>query len=434
MLLWLLACSAEPVDCQVTLSEDPGGVATVQWTSAQQGEGSVAYGLDGALDVQTGPVSASQHRHLLLGLPPSASIGWQASLDGEPVCAGSFDTPALPSWVAPVQVTVEDRQPGALLASVWVPGTYDSQVLLFDRQGVVRWYHRAEADRFVVDVQPALDGSGVLFDQFHNQFSEDVSAIISMAWDGGASTETAIPLGHHMFAQLPGGALAYQAMDVRDWTDPETGETEPLVGDAIVELSAGGELIERFTVWDWLEVEPNAFSGLVSIYPQGIDWTHGNALKYDEGADAFLLSLGNAGVVMSIDRQSGEPTGSWGSVGVPVAEGSPPLEHQHDPTWIAEDRLLVFDSHFADLRSGAHEYQLVDGELVHVWQHESPDELFALILGQAERLDDGGTRVNFGSAGVIEEIDASGAVRWRVELGKDLGFGQARWLEDFPTP
>lgn len=430
----LLACAPpEALDCQVELGTG-APTATVGWRTEEPASGVVAYGIDGAQDTMTAAVTTTQHAHLLLGLPPDMEVSWQAAADGR-TCQGSFWTEPLPSWVATAQVVAgADEGAGAWLAVVTELATRASQVQVFDRQGVVRWHHQAQDERLVVDLQPAVDGSGVLYDQFHDRFTEDVAVVRHLGWDGQLLAETPLTMGHHMFAQLPDGVLAYQALDVRPWTDPDTGDELSLVGDAIVEIDADGQSTQVFSVWDWLEVQPNGFSNLPSIYPQGIDWTHGNALKYDEADDSWLLSLGNAGTVMTIDRATGEPLRTVGAYGLPVADGSPALEHQHDPTWLSDDRLLVFDSHFDDFVSGAYEYALVDDQLELVWSHQSRDELFALILGQAQRDGSGGTWVNYGSAGVIEQLDASGALAWRVELGSAHGFGQVRWLPDFPLP
>ena len=436
----LAACSPAPtLDCQVTPSPAGAPTATVTWTTDTPAQGLVRYGTDGDLDVETQAALATAHSHLLLGLPPEALVDWEAEvdLDGDLVtCAGSVSTEPLPTWVTPVEVTApwQGESQGAWMAAVFELGTYASQVLVFDRQGVVRWYHEAEDERFVVDVQPAADGQGLLHNQFHNRFSEDVGLVRHLSWEGQVLADTATPAAHHMFVQLPDGGLAWQAIDARAWTDPDSGETQTLVGDAILQVDAAGTTTQAWNAWDWLTPQENGFSSLPSIYPQGVDWTHGNALQYDEGDDTWLLSLGNAGSVLTIDRGSGEPARIVGAYGLPVAAGSPALEHQHDPTWLSADRLLVFDSHFDELVSSAYEYTLVDGELVLSWQYTPEESLFAVILGQAQRLSDGGTWVNFGSAGVIEEVDAAGALRWRARLDGAHGFAQVRWLPDFPTP
>ena len=256
---------------------------------------------------------------------------------------------------------------------------------------------------------------------------EDGSWLPTVAPHDPVRAEAARQL-HVALAQLPDGTIAWQQFDVREGTDPSTGETESLVGDAIAELSPDGTVRTVFSAWDWVDVAHNRFMDLPSLYPQGVDWTHGNALKYLPEQDGYLLSLGNAGVVLQVDRTTDTPWQIVGNAGVPVADDSNPLEHQHDPTWLSDDRLLVFDSHFSTYSSGAVEYALQDGALHEVWRHGFQDGSFALLLGQALRQDDGSTLVNYGSAGVLEQVDADDRVQWRVELPAQTGFAQVRVL------
>lgn len=439
LALWGCTPDEPALSCQAAPS--PGGAPTLalSWQTDTAVDGFVRYGTAGALDQQTATVQASDHDHLLVGLPPAAEITWQgvAIVDGEErTCDGSTWTEALPGGVPvpTVELGGDDAAAGAWLAAVYELGTYASWILVFDRQGTVRWFHQGDDERFIVDVQPARDGAGLLHNQFHNRFSEDVGRIRRLAWDGTVQEEIDTPLAHHMFAQLPGGGLAWQVLDARPWTDPETGEVLDLVGDAVVEHDAEGTTREVWNAWDWLEVQPNQFSSLLSIYPQGIDWTHGNALKLDEADDTWLVSLGNAGTVLTVDRATGQPTDVVGAYGAGVVEGSPALEHQHDPTWLDEDTLLVFDSHFDELVSGAFQYRRVGDRLQLDWSYLPEDPRFAVVLGQAWRDEDGGAGVNFGSAGVIEELDPQGVPTWRLRIEEGFGFGQVRWMPDFPTP
>jgi hypothetical protein len=233
-----------------------------------------------------------------------------------------------------------------------------------------------------------------------------------------------------MFAQLPEGVIAYQSLDTRDWTDPDTGEVWKLVGDLVMELYPDGDRRRVTSTWDWLTPEHTLFWDLPSLYPQGTDWTHGNALKYDDASDTYLLSLGNAAVIADIDRSTKEVLATYGGAGAPVAAGSTPMDHQHDPTWLSDDRLLVFTSDLEVAASGAVEYELRDGELVEVWSHGFDEGYFAAMLGQAIRLPDGGTFINFGGAGAMQEVDAAGDVVWSVALEEGWGFSQFVLLDD----
>jgi len=427
LTLLLLACADPVLDCTVDLAPDMPTVPVVSWTQDAAATGRVRY---------AGHVTADQggarQRQLLPGLPPGTTVDIQAEseLDGQiRSCAATVTTGQLPTEPPLLTVSTDETGDDAwFLATVYTLPGYASTQVIFDRSGQVVWAHAADPDSFVVDVQPALDGDGILYDSFDATRQQDLAALHRVGLDGAEGAPRALPQGHHMFAQLPDGTIAWQQFDVREGTDPSTGETESLVGDAIAELSPDGTVRTVFSAWDWVDVAHNRFMDLPSLYPQGVDWTHGNALKYLPEQDGYLLSLGNAGVVLQVDRTTDTPWQIVGNAGVPVADDSNPLEHQHDPTWLSDDRLLVFDSHFSTYSSGAVEYALQDGALHEVWRHGFQDGSFALLLGQALRQDDGSTLVNYGSAGVLEQVDADDRVQWRVELPAQTGFAQVRVL------
>ena len=56
-------------------------------------------------------------------------------------------------------------------------------------------------------------------------------------------------------------------------------------------------------------------------------------------------------------------------------------------------------------------------------------------FGDALRLADGDTIAVWGSAGVIDRVDADGALRTRFSGGLGTAFGYAQWLDDLqPLP
>ena len=175
-----------------------------------------------------------------------------------------------------------------------------------------------------------------MHNRFDSDFQEDLAVIQHRSWEGELVEEWRTELGHHMFLQLPEGGLAWQSLDVRSWIDPETGEELDLVGDRLMETLSDGSTRTVSSVWDWLPVEENLFFSLPSLYPQGVDWSHGNSLELSPDGEHYLLSLGNAGVVAQLDRESGEPVWMSGAQGVPLHEGSLHFEHQHGDRWQPE--------------------------------------------------------------------------------------------------
>ena len=237
-----------------------------------------------------------------------------------------------------------------------------------------------------------------------------------------------------MFAQLPNGTLAYLTMDIREWTDPDTGEVLDLIGDAIVEIAPDGVQETVFSVWDWMEPTPDEHFGGLSLYPQGIDWTHGNALHYSAERGSYLLSLANTENIMSIDRNTGELIDIYGAEGIAVSEGSTPFNHVHDPNWLSNDNMLLFTASSNGLSSGAVEYELNEstGELTEVWSYGMDEGNYAVFLGQATRLDNGNTLINFGAGGTVREVTPEGDVVWQLSLPDGQSFSQGRLIHDLP--
>ena len=117
-----------------------------------------------------------------------------------------------------------------------------------------------------------------------------------------------------------------------------------------------------------------------------------------------------------------------------MSEDSHPFSHAHDPQWLDNGHLLLFTTSSTGLASGAVEYELNtdSSELVEVWSYGMDDGPFALFLGQATRLANGNTLVNFGAAGQIREVTPDGSVVWQISLPGGQSFAQARLIDELP--
>jgi hypothetical protein len=245
---------------------------------------------------------------------------------------------------------------------------------------------------------------------------------------GREISRVAAPEMHHMFTQLPDGTLAFQQLDIRRYALDGEPETD-WVGDAIAEIAPGGEAETVFSVWDAIEPSRNDHMDGPGLYP-GLDWTHGNQIRYDASAGTYLLSLGHAADVLMIDRASYQVNEIWGRDGM-AAE--PAFDHQHDPNWLADGHLLMFMT--SDDRSGAVEYAREGDTLVEVWRHGFEDQ--SMALGQARRLSNGNTFVNFGSGQEMREVAPDGEILWALATD-DPGlntpfFGQFYLVSDLYT-
>ena len=160
-----------------------------------------------------------------------------------------------------------------------------------------------------------------------------------------------------------------------------------------------------------------------------MDWTHGNALKYNNADDTWLLSLAHTQNVLIIDRATGAPTATWGVDGVPA---TPPLDLQHDPTLLDDTHLLMFMTDPDTSLSGAIEYEIGADQLTEVWRRGF--EAHSDFLGQATRLENGNTLVNYGEQGVIEEVTPDGGVAWHGSTNGASPTGQFRLVDSLYPP
>ena len=127
---------------------------------------------------------------------------------------------------------------------------------------------------------------------------------------------------------------------------------------------------------------------------------------------SLMISLRNADTIVILDRDSLEPVWHWG-------EGA--LELPHDPTWLPEGRLLVFDNGSRRRYSRVLEVEPRTGEIT--WRYPERDRrsLFSDWRGSSQRLPGGNTLVCESERGHVLEVTPRGQVVWEFwnpELGE----------------
>ena len=102
------------------------------------------------------------------------------------------------------------------------------------------------------------------------------------------------------------------------------------------------------------------------------------------------------------------------------------------PGRLVEGGLLVHDNGSPDTASSrAAEYALDanGGTAELVWEY-FPDPAYSnYALGDVSRLPSGHTLVTWGMAGQVDEVDADGALVWRLNVELGAGIGYTTWLE-----
>ncbi len=445
----LVGCRARGLEVAATLSETTVTVVELEWSTEAPGISWVEYGTTEARELRT-PVSqaSTDHGFALFGLPPLSPVYYRAvtEVDGrERSTTGEIWTQNLPASFPDIQVNV--HQPQLVSSEPYMMGLLvgvASAIFVVDRQGEVVWYR--ELDSFMGpgspvygDVQFALDGNDLVFDRFTADLDDPdgLNAIFRVALTGELVDQRSTPRAHHAFAQLGQGRYAYVAADVRSYQLPDAQQPVDIAGDAIVIVEQDGAATTAFSTWDW--TVPQAVSEpWISFYPGVSDWTHANSLAWYPQDGTFLLSAGYIDSVLEIDADSGQVTRQFGATGdVGIAPGSTSFFFQHDPHWTLDDTLLMTTAYlegegeWEDSMFIAVEYAVEGDQLEELWSYGKDQGIDTLAEGQARRLANGNTMVNWGFTGLCREVTPQGEVAWELEAAAGAGMVRVRPMTSF---
>ncbi len=187
--------------------------------------------------------------------------------------------------------------------------------------------------------------------------------------------------------------------------------------DKIIEINREGKV-----VWSWhshenLDPEIDTLGALMPKF----GWTYVNGMDYTEknpidGSEAIILSMRSLNTVMIIRKEDGK-----------VIWRSPKnmLNTQHDPSFLPNGNILVFDngltrqpSPFPVYASRVVEIDPRTNKVV--WQFEAGQnvidkvKLFSPIVGGAQRLMNGNTLITDGVRGHIFEVTPDGKIVWDI--------------------
>ncbi len=439
-LLALALTGCHPFEGEAYLHEEVPMMPVLEWSTGDAATSWVEYGLDESYGMAT-PVGeeGTDHQHHLLGMPGLSEVFFQACDDtaGKQRCAqGSIATQGVPAELPDARVTVE--LPEGYDTDPYVLGTFFGGVpvvFVMDRKGGWLWYRTVDEGKNPIELAFDPATGDVMFNSFLTDHGEDDSNVTRISFDRSVDEDIDTPWGHHAFTMLPDGRVAYVAIDVRDFDYGDDQGAVPWVGDAIQIV---GEDDTLWSTWDWRDPEKvDGWDG--TFYPQGYDWTHANALHYSEERDSYLLSLRNYDMILEIAGDGSEVLHEYGGdYGYAFAEGSRAFNYQHDPDWTADGTLLMIstDESGEYNETTALEYE-VDHDnqlLTEIWSHGDDERFNVLIQGTARDLSNGNRFVNFGSEGVIREVEPDGTVVWELSAAAGAAFGNTIPFPDMFAP
>ncbi|MEM9459131.1 MAG: aryl-sulfate sulfotransferase [Myxococcota bacterium] len=301
-------------------------------------------------------------------------------------------------------------------------------------------------------------------------------------------------IAHHDIEWMPNGhvlIIAYEMFTfeqaVAAGRDPATVSPDGLWADTLVEVDPTTDtIVWEWHVWDHLvqDYDPMAdHYGAIGDHPERIDinwlrpgtsarpdWTHINAVAYDESLDQIVLSPRTFSEIWIIDHstttaQAASSTGGnagrggdllyrWGNPATYDAGDTldRQLYFQHNPRWIPADKpggghLLVFDNGDDVLRPWSRVIEIEtpvqpDGTyplrgasfdpLDPAWVYEDPPNFYAAFISGADRLADGRTLICNGPAGSLFEVTDTGQIQWSFTVGSST-FRAERYEADHPA-
>ena len=256
----------------------------------------------------------------------------------------AFETPILPDAFPTPRVTVHNEaamEPGVTMFNVngrWgadgkpAPANFSPAVIV-DSNGEIIWSYLPEGHR-VHDIRRLANGNFAyeVWPGTAGMIEIDMLGNIIRRWHftGTAQdiAEGSIPVAtdtfHHDYVELPSGnflLLSSENRVIEDWPTSETDADAPkaaanVIGDVIIEMTPAGEVLREWKLHDIMDpyrigynsLRADFWSGHYGDFIDGVvhDWTHGNAIIYEEEDNSFVMSLPYQDAVIKISMETGE--------------------------------------------------------------------------------------------------------------------------------
>ncbi|MEL6347690.1 MAG: aryl-sulfate sulfotransferase [Myxococcota bacterium] len=435
-----------------------GAVITVEWDQAfedpdQQAEAFIEYTLDGVEWLQTPSqtISAGPQEIFVVGLPFDSSIDYRPILEYNDqqriptetyrVATGTYPT-NLPSPT--LHTRFDDTKFAAgddyLLGSIseeangWsTDGNF--WTFIVDRQGQVVWAQKTPNSHRTMQPQRTVDGEGILIDEnsFWMPNTDDnrqglEGQIHRVTLDGNIAETYKTPGLHHPFTQLPDGSIVWGASPL----GPSNEQIE------VLPPKKTDGFRESVEIWDCRE-------DFYQIYDLNDKLNcPSNTLVYHEPTDVFLISFYSTSTIVEVSRTTGQTLRHWSTD--PETMNSPyafspanaNFEWQHGMTFTDQGTLLLSARYTVDPNDNAsekftvaREYRIDDDNQVleEIWNFgfEAPT-VYGQTAGEAERLDNGNTLHNYGSASRVYEVTQAGEVVWDLRWPQNHLLGKTTFL------
>ena len=189
-----------------------------------------------------------------------------------------------------------------------------------------------------------------------------------------------------------------------------------VTGTVLQRITSGGEVAFEWNAFDHFAITDLPLPDRLG---ESVNFTHGNAIDLLPGGD-ILLSFRSLGEITRIDGTTGAVKWRLGGLRnqfTILGEPLPAFRRQHGVRSADGGRIVLLDNLGNPVESRAEHYELDEAARVArlVQSYGSSPAVVTEIGGSVQPLPGGRTLVSFGTAGRVEEYDASGRVLWRIQ-------------------
>lgn len=214
---------------------------------------------------------------------------------------------------------------------------------------------------------------------------------------------------HHDLEVVADGSIF--VLDQESRIVPRFNEERPTFENYITQVSADGEVLER---WSILEAfERSRYAPFLRKAAAGGDNFHTNTLEVFDGSRAHLsplfaeghalVSVWGLDVIAIIDLERNEVL--WAMSGM--------WHRQHQPVLLEDGNILLFDNMGADPWSKVIEFEPFTRNVVWSFEGDAENDFYSQLLGSCQRLPNGNTLITESFRATAFEVDRAGETVWR---------------------
>ena len=203
----------------------------------------------------------------------------------------------------------------------------------------------------------------------------------------------------------------------------------PWQGDRFIEVDKDGNLLWEWSSFDYInenEYDPIWVEAYISSWNFGgspsFDWTHSNAIVYDDIDDIVYVSIRNLSRIIAIDYSSKEILWNLGNsnfMNEIFFEEDFDFSHQHSSQMTLNNNLIFFDNgrnHNPEL-SRCVEIEFNQSNIPELkWDFILPDSMLTLSRGECDRLSNNNTLITAGRTGNIIEVNNQNEIIWHLNV------------------